>query len=264
MDPLEISAEKGIETIFHIYDNNAMQKILVTKHYNLLHNRCDNMPYLSKYTLFKTIITHNPALFNLEYWQNLNDKIYDLLCSTTGGFDLSANHKLFTISAKIKEKYADVDWTQIFEKSSKFDFRGNELLDLSLNKILSLNQDFLIDFLHSTKICELSYATRLKIYRAAILSGIVDLRIARKMRSDASELVSHGCLVSLFESQEKYKNFSELVIQFADTRYRDVAYYLVEKVTDDQLPFLIGIKLNGPMKALEKRMSKVGQDRAGS
>lgn len=95
---------------------------------------------------------------------------------------------------------------------------------------------------------------RSSIYCGAIMSGKADKRLIRRVRSDASEQTSLDCVKTLFEYQNTYSNFSELLMYITDTNYYNVACYLAENMQINQLSSLMGNSFQGVKNIIEKRI----------
>lgn len=95
---------------------------------------------------------------------------------------------------------------------------------------------------------------RSSIYCGAIMSGKADKRLIRRIRSDASEQTSLDCVKVLFEYQNSYSNFSELLMYITDTNYYNVAVYLAENIQTNQLSSLMGTPFQNVKNIIEKRI----------
>jgi hypothetical protein len=103
-----------------------------------------------------------------------------------------------------------------------------------------------------------SYPSDLKsdLYKRAVLLGLLDVKLARRIRSDSSGALSSEILAFLFENRSKYSDevFQDLVTQFSDTKHKWVARYIAMNMPIHLVPFLMGIKDDIALKILEKRM----------
>tara|TARA_B100000579_G_C22833378_1_gene857257 strand:+ start:1556 stop:2497 length:942 start_codon:yes stop_codon:yes gene_type:complete len=96
------------------------------------------------------------------------------------------------------------------------------------------------------------------IFIGVIRSGKLDKKTARKMRSDASESVSHNCIEELFKCSNLYSDeeFQRLFTQFGDSPYYQVRMYLAKNVHPKQLMCLMGTSCDQTKRVMMQRIKE--------
>jgi len=101
-----------------------------------------------------------------------------------------------------------------------------------------------------------SHKVRAQLYSALSKSGLLTKKQARKMRSDPSSHSSLSGLTSLIANSDLYPNYDELLTQFMDTRYEDVAHKLAKSSPIHMISFLLGSEFYWAKSVAEERFNK--------
>jgi hypothetical protein len=98
---------------------------------------------------------------------------------------------------------------------------------------------------------------KIDLYRDLIRDGLLDQKLARRIRSDSSGYLSADILHWLFLNRPKYSDddFQNLVLNFCDTKHKWVARFIALNMPKDLIPYLMGLEDPEAIKILEKRMS---------
>jgi hypothetical protein len=100
------------------------------------------------------------------------------------------------------------------------------------------------------------HKVRAQLYAALSKSGLLTKNQARKMRSDPSSHSSLSGLTSLIVNSDLYPNYDELLTQFMDTRYEDVANELAKSSPIHMISFLLGSEFYWAKSVAEERFNK--------
>lgn len=98
---------------------------------------------------------------------------------------------------------------------------------------------------------------RKSMFRGVTASGLVDEKIARRMRSDSSEEVSLYALRDLIFFGHKYENLTDLLDQFNDTKHFDVLKALSRYYSSEEAIGLMGSSIAKNYFQLEQVLSSV-------
>lgn len=92
-------------------------------------------------------------------------------------------------------------------------------------------------------------------YSALIEAGLLDKKMARKMRSEASEEASQRAVNSLLDaSEELYPNRDQLLIVFSDSKHQRVIQELANKLPKHLLYSVLGTEFSWFKRTIEDRM----------
>ena len=98
-------------------------------------------------------------------------------------------------------------------------------------------------------------------YGALSASGFLTKKQARKMRSEASSAASLVGLDLLIKNKDLYNNYDELLTQFMDTRYEDVAHSLARNAPIHMISYLLGSEHYWAKSVAEKRFNDYYKDK---
>lgn len=97
-----------------------------------------------------------------------------------------------------------------------------------------------------------------EMYVAYINAGFLDKKRARKIRSESSEFASNKGVNALLDIANNnpalYPNFSELILQFSDTKYPEVQNSIATKAPYNLLYAFVGFDSSYAKQKIEKRM----------
>lgn len=151
----------------------------------------------------------------------------------------------------------DYEWFSVLSKLSECYVSIPDIkIEPYINFFIEKDPSHLLKLLYKTETKKYPKKLRIELYNKLIALGLLDYKIARRIRSDSSSTVSVKVLATLFENRSKYsiENFHNLVTQFADTNHKWVAQYIAINIPLQLAPFLMGISDSSAKKILEKRM----------
>jgi hypothetical protein len=101
------------------------------------------------------------------------------------------------------------------------------------------------------------------LYKSYIENGLLTKKTARKIRSEPSEAASLSGARALMDNLELYSNSDELVVQFVDTKYSDVAQYMAEKIPMSMISYLVGSEHWYAKQIVERRLMQQLEEQTG-
>lgn len=161
----------------------------------------------------------------------------------------------------IKSAHNTIDWYSVLETISNIQSKTSSdtisSFHLVLDRAISQNKVNLTKIVYKTDIKSYPKSLKSKLYSRVIKEGNLDLKIARRIRSDSNGSLSSELIKVIFESRKKYTDevFQELITQFSDTKHKWVAQYIALNMPAHLIPFLIGLEDETAMKIIEKRMT---------
>lgn len=190
-----------------------------------------------------------------EFWNNYINDSLNKINKNISLDNVSLFYLLNTIKAAASIEY---DWYPVLIKIADLylinQFANN--LSVFIDAILEKNSDFLLKFLHRTESKKYPQSARRNLYIKLVKSGKLDKKIARRVRSESSSRNSFLVLGTIFHSRDLYKDddFQDLISQFSDTPYSDVAKFIAINVPSELIPFLMGLGDSQAKMILDKRL----------
>jgi len=240
--------------------NTPLKKLILEKHANIFESRLSKVSTNIQAGIVEGMFIENPKVFYEDFWRNyINEAISvfddasEVFCSTNGAW--------FVLLNRIKDMTGnDVDWFGVLCKlslavaSSRRHVKGFALV---LEWLTNYDKKNLVKLMHRTETKRYPKAIKVKLYMNLIESGQLDIKMARRIRSDTSGDLSSRMLAHLFESRCKYDDdsFGNLITQFSDTKHKWVARYIAVNMPISLAPFLMGLNDELAVKILEKRMN---------
>jgi hypothetical protein len=201
-------------------------------------------------------------LYTMPNWkESIVELAESLLSENTSSSDISNGYKWYAISAARMTDFFrwDTLFHRIWEAQRGSNYVRNSFVEIlkyyadcftSSFKVLAENEVFF----SKTKPC---YAARGAVYNQYIESGLLTLKTARKIRSDASSDSSVAGLRSLCRNKEKYFNYDDLLLQFTDSKYDEVIILLAEVLPDYLITSLMGTDSYQGRLRLERRLEQI-------
>jgi hypothetical protein len=97
-------------------------------------------------------------------------------------------------------------------------------------------------------------AVRGLLYSRYIAEGFLTQKTARKIRSDSSFEASKIGLVALFNNEDVYSNYEDLLLCFTDSRHEAVVNELSRRLPLHLISSLLGTDFVDAKRIIEKRM----------
>lgn len=157
--------------------------------------------------------------------------------------------------------HIDVDSTiNVYKSVIKNSYYWNSNLESTIRAFIVTDRIKYIDFIESDEFDMLSYTIRGHLYRISAKSDVITKRIARKIRSDASEkasLIGAREMITYFNqsiSEGKETNVVKHISQMYDTRHNAVAIELAKRLPKEQLVYMLGNQCEQARWLIDKRL----------
>lgn len=112
------------------------------------------------------------------------------------------------------------------------------------------------DYAESAEFKKRCWRTRSGFYAVIAKSGIMNKKIARRLRSEASEGASSAGLEAIINNIGKYPNPAEILCQLADSNYDSICIKLAKNIPAEYLPFMTGASNSEVLKIVAERLDK--------
>lgn len=163
---------------------------------------------------------------------------------------------------KLLSMIKEFDWKDLFDQSVSWvadrRFYGENLKVVLKQAAIQHPDHFLSvvqDKIFGAK--PFAYHVREVFYPAIISAGLLDTKMARKMRSDASESASLCAVRELLTcTDQKYPNIDQLLVTFSDSKHQYVIRELADNMPKHLLSSLLGTQFQWLKPNIEKRMQK--------
>lgn len=256
---------RGLNAILR-NEKDPIRKTILSSYSDIILPRLDALDPNIQNGILEGILAENPAVFiEDDGWWNYINRAIDRLDgflnpdSTDSMQSFVLNSGLYVLLNRVKDLREEVNWFDVLLKLSDATlFAGSKCQGFStvLGWLIQADPENLRRLLYRTE--TKSYPSKLKsdLYKLAVDLGILDVKIARRIRSDTSGTLSSDLLAYLFENRSAYSDdvFQDLVTQFSDTKHKWVARYIALNMPMHLVPFLMGIKDDLALKILERRM----------
>ncbi len=148
-------------------------------------------------------------------------------------------------------------WNDILNTLSPYIGYSSDSVRFIFDKLLEEDVDSFLSVIEINAFKKVwPYKLRGVAYSALCRSGLLTKKYARRLRSEASEYSSLCGVKSLIENVDLYTNSDELLVQFMDTRYPDVAHELAKNVPIHMLSYLVGSDFYHAKSVAERRMNQ--------
>lgn len=121
---------------------------------------------------------------------------------------------------------------------------------------------YAINLLHNTDFKKYPSDTRASLYASFVKAGLLDKKVTRRIRSDASERASLIGIKTLIEHSDKY-DAKPLFLQLVDIKHSYCQQRLAHYAPDNVVPFLMGFTDQIAKKTIEKRLAKIVKKKEG-
>jgi hypothetical protein len=204
-------------------------------------------------------LSENPSLFttNDNWWNYVIRALSRIEAMPLE--EIFSHSGLYVLLNRVRDLREEVSWFNVLLKLSEATVKsGAKCVGFStvLDWLIQADVENLRKLLYRTETKSYPSALKEDLYKKAVDLGLLDVKIARRIRSDSSGSLSSDILAYLFEHRSIYSDdvFQDLVTQFSDTKHKWVARYIAMNMPMHLVPFLMGIKDDVALKILEKRM----------
>jgi hypothetical protein len=131
--------------------------------------------------------------------------------------------------------------------------RFDTILLLEISKIVP---EEIISFMESAEFKKCSWHVRSLFFNVIAESGNMTQKIARRLRSESSEIASRDGVRVLVKNIEKLKNPASILSQLADSNYESVSLSLASSIPIDYLLFLAGSSSGNVRNEVARRLDE--------
>tara|TARA_B100000131_G_scaffold323086_1_gene379720 strand:- start:6978 stop:7820 length:843 start_codon:yes stop_codon:yes gene_type:complete len=248
-------------------DDLVLSKSLLPNILKILNDPCD-LSTLSKSVIYGYISNNNEiGAYNLPLWKKDIDSCSELISSQNiraSHWDLFYDHRrrFNGVSQPHHSFPANKisglrSWSSIGMELALSMQHPTTTSSYILSEWIIESEDGFVDHVESE--CfgkKYQHKVRGVFYKALSSSGLLTKKQARKMRSEASSAASLMGLNSLMENKDLYDNYDELITQFMDTRYEDVAHSLARSAPIHMVSYLLGSEHYWAKSVAEKRFNE--------
>ena len=219
---------------------------------------------------------HHPERFLNEKWKerllsSFSKFDYDEVInfSTRGNYiktwvDTDLIEIYFSIlDAYKKEGFFTKTWEEIQNNFNLLIHRpySTEIISHLAPKFIEEDQVRAVEFLHSTSFKDIFYDFRKYYYKSFIECGLLDKKIARRIRSESSEYTASFAISALLNNLFKYNDAKELLTQFTDIKHWDCQFLLASKAPSYMVPYMMAFESPGAKAMLEKRLKEIAEQK---
>jgi len=252
---------RGLNSVILRGEHRELKSQLLTEYPEILETRLSKVETKIQMKVVEGMLVDNPAAFSEDFWHSYVDSALTKFTEQTNDF-IYENGAWFVLLNRIKDmnKEGGVDWFKVLcSLSSASVERGHRApgFETVLGWLVAADKKYLLKLLHRTETKKYPRAMKIRLYKELVTLGLLDVKVARRIRSDTSGELSSNVLAHLFENRSCYSDddFQNLITQFSDTRHKWVARYIAVNMPIHLAPFLMGLKDKGAIKILEQRMN---------
>lgn len=250
---------EGINESLIKEEHKDLKIILIENYFDLIRQRLPEIKVNLQMKVVENLLTHNPDVLKEDFWVNYVAKALSLFDEATALY-VYENSSWYVLLNRIQDDYLKIDWFKVLVKLSMAMAEvGKKVAGFStvLDWLVSSDSKNLLNLLHRSETKKYPKELKMNLYRRLISEGLLDIKIARRIRSDTSGSLSQEVLSILFENRNCYSDddFQNLIVQFADTKHKWVARYAAFNMPLHLAPYLMGVDDKVAMGILEKRMN---------
>jgi hypothetical protein len=257
---------RGLDLIMTKPAEVVTRKKIFSEHPSLVLHRLEFLTPEVQRGIVEGIFTETPHTFvNDEGWWNYVCRGIQHL-ESQDPVTFFPNSSLYVLLNRIKDLKEEVSWYNVLLKLSSATVTNSSKcqgFSTVLNWLIQADPENLKNLLYRTEAKSYPGKMKVELFRQAIDLGLLDNKLARRIRSDSSGGLSSELLAYLFEHRSLYSDdvFQDLVTQFSDTKHKWVARYIAMNMPMHLIPFLMGIKDPMALNIIEKRM-EIAEDGA--
>lgn len=251
---------RGLVLLFKNSTFESLKQEIISNYPELVRSNLFHLPVETQRLVIRGILDAKPEEINSEFFKGFVIEALSQLENVSDPAILAHNADWYIYLQELQDQDTKVDWFSILETlswaQSKF-YESIASFEKLSQKLISQNPDNLLKLVYKTDIKSYPREVKSRLYKQVINQGKLDLKIARRIRSDSCGALSRDMLSYLFENRKKYSDekFQELITQFSDTKHSWVAQFIALNMPSHLLPFLIGLDDEMATKIIEKRMT---------
>jgi hypothetical protein len=247
----------GLQNLF--LNDLVFRESIISIYPEILNEIIFSLNKKTQYEIIKVLFDSDKESLKDEFWKKYISKSTSSLASISSAED---SYWLMLINKIREDVYEEkVDWFYVASVLSENISCGRLYEDTVFLKIMETliakDKTYLKKLLYKTETKKYSQPLKLNLYSRVIKLGLLDKKLARRIRSDTSGILSKQLLVKLFICRKSYSDadFKELITLFNDTKHKWVAQFICMNMPKDLIPFLMGISDPVSSKILERRLN---------
>ena len=250
---------KGLNRVMLRTEYSNIRESLLSEHFDILESRLLDVDLSIQIKTIENMWSSNPDVFSRDgFWKDFVVKALKNIEDSPVG-NIRDHGAWYVLLNRIQDANDPIDWMKVLFRLSEATSQCGETpgFDVVLGWLIQADKKNLKKLLYRTETKKYPKHIKEKLYQKIIDFGLLDVKIARRIRSDTSGSLSSRVLAYLFEHRNLYKDdvFQNLVTQFTDTKHKWVARYIALNMPMHLVPFLMGIKDKMALEILEKRMT---------
>jgi len=250
----------GLNAAFISTDTRARDRVM--RYYpDLITENLSSLPLRIQISLVEENLKANPHAFTESFWVNyLKSTIKKMKCYR----DNYEENKLYYLANLAYDfiTCGGVDWFEVLEDFSSGVVASGEspLFTTILDLLIMSDSTSLRKLLYKTETKKYPTSLRLKLYSRLISLGLLDVKMARRIRSDSSGNISLSAIRQLFINRNLYsdEDFESLATQFCDTKHKYASRFIAFNMPIGLMLFLLGSDDPVTVSIVSKRMSAEG------
>lgn len=157
----------------------------------------------------------------------------------------------------------DTSWAEIFNNfKDKIELNKNIgiiLVPIICSRAFREDPELAKTFMYDVNFKKIKAPVRTAYYQAYIKAGLLDKKIARRIRSDGVEKTARKAIETFLDSLDLYDNPKSILTQFTDIKHPDAQYILAKKAPDYMVPFMMGFEYVHAKNILEQRAMEIAK-----
>lgn len=260
----ELLIVRGLNSIILDKNQEHLSNMICHQHKDILEERLAFVDVSIQMKIIESILNKEPAVLKEPFWVGYVEQALDMFVGESDKY-VYENGAWFVLLNRIKDLYSKVDWFDILVKLSlataEVGVRAPGFSTV-LNWMIMADKKHLLNLLHRTETKQYPADLKIELYKKLVEFGMLDVKIARRIRSDSSGALSHKVLQFLFSSRILYTDddFQNLITQFSDTKHKWVARFMALNMPLHLAPFLMGVDDKLAINILENRMNAAEDD----
>lgn len=249
----------GLNEILQKEEHEKLKGELFANHFDLVKVRLAEIQSNLQMKILENLISYSPQTLEEDFWVKYISQGLSKFENAPAKY-IFDNSALFILLNRIQDNHQKVDWFDILTTlSSSMAEVGKKIVGFTtvLEWLVSSDINNLLKLLHRSETKKYPRDLKMKLYRQLIEAGLLDTKIARRIRSDTSGELSKDVLEIVFENRNAYSedDFQNLIVQFADTKHQWVARYAALNMPLHLAPYLMGVEDKVALGILEKRLN---------
>jgi hypothetical protein len=247
----------GLQKLFST--DKVFKEQIINTYPELLNEIIFSLNKGTQYEIIRSFYDMDKESLISEFWKNYISKSITSLKTISSLEDTNWWYLIYKIKEDVyKEKVNWFDVASILSTNLSEGRLFDSTVFLKVMDDLTIkDKSHLKKLLYKTESKKYQQDVKIILYNKAIKLGLLDKKLARRIRSDSSGNISKKLLIKLFIHRKAYSDddFKELITLFNDTKHKWVAQFICMNMPKDLIPFLMGLSDPVCSKVLEQRLN---------